>query len=327
MTSAPSATDTTPIVTIGLSCYNAADTIVRAIDSATRQDWPNLEILIVDDGSKDDSVQTIRRRIETDPRCRLIVHTENKGFPGSLNTMIQNAKGAFVAIFDDDDESRPDRIATQVARILSYEKETNAELIACYASGVRRYDNGHDVLFDAIGSRPRVPVGQDIVRYHLYMDRDPDVFYGAGTPSCALMARKETFLSIGPYDLNLPRKEDSDFAVRLGLKGGHIIGCPERLILQHASDGLDKRPEMAWRGACAFIEKYRPLLEEAGRYDYAKAWAKMRYHHFRREPLQALLEALRLALRHPRLLLERLYRTAPRRLYHEWNVRQKMKKA
>ncbi|MCB9978332.1 MAG: glycosyltransferase family 2 protein [Rhodospirillales bacterium] len=312
-----------PLVTIGLSCYNAADTIVRAIDGAARQDWPNLEIVIVDDGSKDESVSLVRRRIETDPRCRLIVHAQNRGFPGALNTLIEQAKGAFIAVFDDDDESRPDRVRVQVEKILAYEKETGAELVACYASGVRRYENGHEVLFDAIGSRPRVPVGQDIVNYHLYMDRDEGVFYGAGTPSCALMARKETFLAVGPYDLNLPRKEDCDFAVRLGLKGGHFIGCPERIVTQYASDGQDKRPEMAYQGARAFIEKYRTLLEQAGRYDYALAWAKMRYYHFQGRPFHALGQAANLVLRHPRLTSARLLRAAPARLHHEWNIRRK----
>ena len=57
-----------------MTCYNGSDTIGSALDAALRQDWPNLEIIIVDDGSTDGSQDIIDRKIASDPRARLIRH-------------------------------------------------------------------------------------------------------------------------------------------------------------------------------------------------------------------------------------------------------------
>jgi len=91
-----------PLITIGLTCFNAADTIGRAIAAALKQDWPNLEIVIVDDCSKDNSTDVIDAYARQDQRVRLIRHEQNTGFAGALNTLIANAQGEFIAIFGRD---------------------------------------------------------------------------------------------------------------------------------------------------------------------------------------------------------------------------------
>lgn len=310
-----------PLITIGLTCFNAADTIGRAIAAALKQDWPNLEIVIVDDCSKDNSTDVIDAYARQDQRVRLIRHEQNTGFAGALNTLIANAQGEFIAIFDDDDESRADRLKLQHAAITAHELKTGTKLIACYGSVVKRYPNGYALHTPAIGSRPEYPVGQDMVNYHLYLDRRPEVFYGGGTPSCSLMARKSTFNQAGPYDTSLRRNEDSDFAVRLGLLGGHFIGCPEEIITQYASDGADKRPEVALASEQAFIRKYKHILDHHGRYNYACHWIKVRYYHFSNQKLKAICEVLVMGLKNPYLTFSRFIKAAPRRLSHEARMR------
>lgn len=71
-------------VTIGMTCYNSADTIGRAIQSALAQNYSNKEILIVDDGSSDESVGVITQMISRNPEARLIIHKENTGFAGGF---------------------------------------------------------------------------------------------------------------------------------------------------------------------------------------------------------------------------------------------------
>ena len=65
-------------------------------------------------------------------------------------------------------------------------------------------------------------------------------FYGNGTPTCSLMARKDLFYKVGFFDTNLSRQEDIDFAIRVGFKGGHFIGIPEKVISQYFTIGKDK---------------------------------------------------------------------------------------
>ncbi len=112
-----------PLITIGITSFNAEDTIARAIESAFAQDYPNIEIIIVDDCSSDESCTVIQKAIKGYPVARLIPHETNTGFAGALNTIINTAKGAFIAIFDDDDVSLPPRLSAQYQRIIDYEKK------------------------------------------------------------------------------------------------------------------------------------------------------------------------------------------------------------
>src|SRR5690606_35845723 len=136
----PAPTESQPLITVGLCCYNAADTIERAIGSALAQTWPNLEVLVVDDASTDDSAARVAALTERHANLRLVRHASNQGPGQARQTLLDNAAGEFVALFDDDDESVPERVAAQHARIVAYERETDAGLVACYASGERLYD-------------------------------------------------------------------------------------------------------------------------------------------------------------------------------------------
>ena len=87
------------LVTIGITCFNARDTIGRAIASAQAQDWPAIEIVVVDDRSSDGSPDAVRALAECDHRIRLIVHERNGGTAVARNTVLANANGEFIAFF------------------------------------------------------------------------------------------------------------------------------------------------------------------------------------------------------------------------------------
>jgi glycosyltransferase involved in cell wall biosynthesis len=304
-----------------MTSYNAQDSIVRALDSALAQDWPNCEIVIVDDGSKDNSVAVIEDKIRGRDNCTLVVHGHNRGFPAALNTMVNNAKGEFIAIFDDDDESREDRLSCQYRAIVDHEKENGATMTACYGSGVRVYPNGYTVPLLAIGSRPVAPSGTLVMDYQLFGEKAKGVFFGNGTPSCSLMVRKSTFDAVGPYDENLRRCEDSDFAIRLATNGGHFIGTREEVIKQYATGGHDKSPSVDYDSRVSLIEKYRGYLDDKKRYRYALGWQKMKYYHYSRRPFRAFIELVSLALKHPVWTVSHFRRSAPARIVHERKMR------
>lgn len=315
--------NTQTLITIGITCYNAGDTIARAIDSATKQNWQNLEILIIDDCSKDNSVNIIENHIKQIPNAQLIQHAENKGPAGARQTIIDNAGGELIAFFDDDDEAMPERIESQYERICSYEQTTGATLIACYASGTRLYPNGYKVPLHAIGSREQIPSGNAIADYLLFYGKKPDLFYGFGTPTCALMARKTTFDKIGGFDPSFRRVEDVDFAIRLSLSGGHFIGCTEELFIQHATDAIDKSPEKNMQAEVKLAEKYKDYLISCKRYEYAKRWPMIRYHHFTGHHGKMLLALAALFIRAPIKTMSHFMQTAPKRLLHEAKMRRR----
>lgn len=313
-----------PRITIGLTCYNAEHTIERALLSALAQDWPELEVVVVDDASADHSWDIIQQYATRDPRIKALRHAINQGPAAARNTILKKASSAVLVFFDDDDESYPDRLRTQYAALCSHEKLTGAHLIACYASGRRRYSNGYELELPAIGSRPRVPVGEEVADYLLFNGRNDTAFYGSGIPTCALAARVTTFNAIGGFDANLRRVEDADFAIRLALAGGHFIGCPSPLFLQHATIAADKSPRMNMQAEQYLIDKYADYLTRKGRYHYARAWFRIRFYHFSGRRFRFLMALLLFLMRYPRQGFKHLRRSAPGRLRHESSMRSKL---
>jgi glycosyltransferase involved in cell wall biosynthesis len=310
-------------ITVGISCYNAQDTILRAVESACQQDWPNKDIFIVDDASTDESVRVIRKYIKQIDGVRLIVHKVNKGVGGVRQTIVDQAEGKFIAFFDDDDESMTTRLSTQYQRICNYEQMTGISLIACYASGRQVYPNGHEVEVTAIGTKPDIPHGSEVADRLLFFGGNPNFFIGAGTPASFLMARRSTFQAVGGFDLSFRRVEDVDFAIRLALQDGHFIGCQEHLVIRHATDAADKSPEKNRNAEIQLTEKYEDYLVSKTKYIYAKKWPLLRYYHFKKQYIRFLLILIELILRYPRKTLTHFFTTAPKRFLHERKIKEK----
>jgi glycosyltransferase involved in cell wall biosynthesis len=306
-----------PLITIGITCFNAVDTIGRAMQSALAQDWPAFEIVVVDDYSSDGSFELLTTLAAREPRVSLIRHKANKGAAAARNTILENAHGVYVAFFDDDDESYPSRLTVQSAAIQRSEDATETKQVACYASGERLYSNGYRIDVNAIGSVGRPILGTEVIDYLLINERVDGAFYGGGTPTCALMVRTDILRQVGGFDPALRRAEDIDLAVRLGRAGARFIGCPERLYLQHATISVDKSPERDRDAMLAVIEKNRDYLTDRGLYYYARQWFRLRACWFSSQYLRAGLTLLPLLCLHPLRVLRHILRSAPARLRHE----------
>jgi len=101
-----------PRVTVLMPVYNGAPFLADAIQSILQQTFIDLEFLIINDGSTDDSVAIIQKF--HDPRIRLIHNGTNQGLVASLNLGMGLAQGEYIARMDADDVSRPERLARQV---------------------------------------------------------------------------------------------------------------------------------------------------------------------------------------------------------------------
>jgi len=106
-----------PRVSVVLPVYNGAHCVqraVRSIQSQTFQDW---ELVICDDGSRDDSLRICRALEAEDPRIRVMANPENKGIAATLNRLVAEARGDFYAIQEQDDSSVPERLEWEVAEL------------------------------------------------------------------------------------------------------------------------------------------------------------------------------------------------------------------
>ncbi len=102
-----------PKVTVFIPVYNREQYVGEAIESILAQTFSDFEILLVDDGSTDHSVDKIRSF--PDPRIRLVCNEENLGIPKTRNKGVELARGQYMAMLDSDDRAYPERLEKQVA--------------------------------------------------------------------------------------------------------------------------------------------------------------------------------------------------------------------
>jgi glycosyltransferase involved in cell wall biosynthesis len=271
--------DAEPLISIGITCFNAADTIERSVTSALSQDWLNKEIIVVDDASTDASRVVLSRLVKSHPEVRFIRHAANRGYPGALNTIVGAARGTFVAFFDDDDKSRPERVRLQWQRLLAYERLQGSDLIFCYTNRqvVRLGQDRPTRTTLAIGRRPPEPHGENVAKYLLCLFRAKPFVWGE-FGSCTLMARSSTLLQLGPFDEEFRRCAEWDMAIRLAFQGGHFIAVDQPLVTQYLTPGLEKSGRAPLRYARALRRKYRFYLSRQGLYWLSLAQAHARFH-------------------------------------------------
>jgi succinoglycan biosynthesis protein ExoO len=107
---APVAATDSPIVSVIIPVFNSAPTLQAAIDSARLQSLHNIEILVVDDASTDQSLQIAQQIAATDNRIRVIPLGQNGGKPRAMNDAINQVRGRWVAVLDADDTFQPQRL-------------------------------------------------------------------------------------------------------------------------------------------------------------------------------------------------------------------------
>lgn len=104
--------DVAPLITVALPVFNAGIFLKASVRSIINQTFLDWELLIIDDGSTDDSLQSILSL--NDVRIHILQDGRNKGLPARLNEAIHSARGKFFARMDQDDVSFPERFARQI---------------------------------------------------------------------------------------------------------------------------------------------------------------------------------------------------------------------
>lgn len=108
-------TRVTPAVSIITPCYNCAATLAATVDSVLAQDFPDWELLLVDDASSDGTVDLAEAYQQRDGRIRLLRREKNGGAARARNLGIENARGRYIAFIDADDVWLPHKLSRQIA--------------------------------------------------------------------------------------------------------------------------------------------------------------------------------------------------------------------
>lgn len=198
-----------PLVSVIIASYNHAPYIEASIRSVLAQRYPQVELLVVDDGSSDDSVariEALRRQHGFDFRVQA-----NKGLSRTLNETIARAKGSLIAPFGSDDIMLPERLALQVAYLAD-----KPEVGIC-AGAIR--------TIDAAGR----PAGRERVLPARRLDFE-DVFLDrkTGAPAPTLLFRREALERVGGFD---PQVRLEDLMIELKItRAGYFIDVLDEVL-------------------------------------------------------------------------------------------------
>ena len=193
-----------------MSCYNAVPWLHEAICSILSQTFQNFEIVLVDDGSTDDTPDVIRRYAARDRRIVVISKT-NSGLADSLNAGIAQAKGHWIARLDADDQCLPTRLEMQI-RFLH-----NNPALVLLGSGFVEIDGTGGL----VGNRRYPGQHRRLVRNLQRMMR----FF----PHSSAIFKREIALSAGSYNPLFRKAQDWDLWLRLS-ESGAIACLPDPLV-------------------------------------------------------------------------------------------------
>jgi len=150
----PSLIDPLPLVSIVIPCYNHERYVVEAIRSVYAQSYLHIEIIIIDDGSRDRSVEMIKGVLGASPFPVKLVVRENRGAHTTLNEGIDLASGPFIGILNSDDRYFPDRVDGLVRLLVTTGKEwgfAGVKFIDAEDGYIQYGQNGYvDVLMRAL---------------------------------------------------------------------------------------------------------------------------------------------------------------------------------
>lgn len=312
-----------PIITVVISCYNSDDTVERAIRSALDQDWPNLEILVADDGSSDRTAEIIISMTENEDNARALIYDSNKGFAESLNTLIFEAKGEFIAIFDDDDFSVSNRVRLQYERIISYEKTHKTDKIVCHAARLQTYPDGTERYEKTLGTNidGLAPYGDDVADRILFGKLSPNIV--GSCANCSRMARTHVFKQLSGFDKDMRRGEDTDFNIRHARSGGHFVGISEPLVYQTMTLDAEKNYDAEKNAENFILKKHSDYLSKKGWRNFCFLWLDARYYYYKNDLTSFVKALIHITLRYPFKMLKKIYYVMParstRRAYKSWH--------
>ncbi|AQW67096.1 glycosyltransferase [Pseudomonas fulva] len=195
------------LVTVIIASYNHGPYIEQSILSVLNQTYPHIELLVVDDGSTDDSVERIER-LQAQHGFDFRVQ-RNKGLTHTLNEAIARAKGSLIAPFGSDDIMMPDRIAIQVQYMAD-----KPEVGIC-AGNIELIDSQGE-LFPEARQRREVPFRR-LDFEDMFLERKPY------PPAPTLLIRREALEKVGGFDPDI-RLEDLLIELKVTHAGYFIDG-------------------------------------------------------------------------------------------------------
>ena len=224
------------MVSVIIPTYNRSKSIMKAIESVLNQTYKDLELIVVDDGSTDDTEQVLSK---VDDERLVYVKQKNSGACVARNKGISLANGTYIALHDSDDEWHLDKLEKQVKVLES----TGADLVFC------KYNKNEQgkpskiapVLYKEGFLNPVVSV------------------YGIGTQT--IIAKRQVFEDY-QFDIDMPRFQDLELLFRISKK--YSIYCMDEALVEFnlGDSSISKKPEKLYKACKLMCEKHPEIITD-----------------------------------------------------------------
>jgi glycosyltransferase involved in cell wall biosynthesis len=271
------ALDGAPRVTLGIATYNRDTYLAAAIRSGLEQDFTDLEVLVVLDGTTNPATENVLAEFATEPRLRVVRHERNRGIAAAYNTFVSEGRGELIAMIGDDDLCLPGRIRRQV-EIVDHFPDTgvvHGDAIVINAAGRQTG------VWNSAEFSPNALI-RSFYRSHNHLV-DP-----------SRMVHRRVYEAVGGYDDRYPLANDLDFWLRAArrFRFRHTAGGPVVAVRRHGENTSD---ESARARECDDVE--RALEAALGIYSLRELvpeldWAVLDPPDAERQALTRLADAL-----------------------------------
>jgi glycosyltransferase involved in cell wall biosynthesis len=218
-----------PLVSVIIPIYNGAAYLREAIESILLQTYSNFELIIINDGSKDESASIIKQF--HDPRIRYF-NQANQGLASTLNRAIELARGEYVARQDQDDISLPQRFEKQVAFLQTYPDHGMVGTWAEIIEGTKITGRIH-----------QHPAENAVLKF--------DLLFNNPFVHSSMMIRKSVFNKVGLYSIDKTRQPPEDYELWSRVaREFEVANIPEPLVLYREMPG-----SMSRMGENPFLER------------------------------------------------------------------------
>lgn len=242
-------------VSVVVPTYNRANVIGRALRSILEQTYSDYEVIVVDDGSTDDTESVVNAI--NDARLRYIPLSENQGVAHARNVGIREAACDYIAFLDSDDEWLPDKLQLQMEEMEKLDDSYG--MVYCRMGGWTR-DGSSRFVCPVLDWKQEVLAGNI---FHSLLFRNV-----IGTPS--MLVRRECFEEVGGFKEALHCLEDWEMILRIAKRWK--IGFVDKILVEvHKSEG-SVTTNMAWHliTRCYMVSLYREEMSRLRMLDSVK---------------------------------------------------------
>lgn len=229
-----------PTVSVIIPTYNRAHMVGRAIQSVLNQTYQDFELIVVDDGSTDNTDEVVKGF--DNERPRYIRYKENKGAQVARNTGLKAARGEYIALLDSDDEWLPEKLEKQINKFKSV--SNNVGLIYCGKTNINKKTG--EILNEIVPTE-RGDVFKNLINHN---------FTAGSTP----LIKKLCFIKAGYFDTELPAFQDYDLWLRISMHYKFNFVAENLVKVCFHTTQITANVERRLQGAIIIFSKYQKYM-------------------------------------------------------------------